>query len=391
MLAKVFPNFIFIPVSTRTNPQKERPALVLYCSSSAWGGLEQMVARLGDWLLRDGIRVCILCVEDSPLYLEAMRLGIGMAWPIQRKYFDFISAIKLAYTMKTWGYPPLLISHNNDLDLGAWAHRFAGGGFDLWYWQHMRLGIPKKGIFQQMRQKRLIGWLTALPYLRDEVLAKTVVPSERIHLVPPGIDVAQFAPLATSKAELRQSLNLPVDVFLVGIVGRLDPQKGQAFIIVALTTLPATIHLAMMGESTKNEHGPNYGEVLLNQANQLGVELRVHLIPFRNETAAFYQAVDCIIMATDGETYGLVTVEALASGTPVLGSHSGGTVDLLGNGEFGYLYKPGNQADMCGQLLYIQAHTEEARGKASAGLSSIVKERSKEVLVSRFKAIVLGR
>ena len=52
-----------------------------------------------------------------------------------------------------------------------------------------------------------------------------------------------------------------------------------------------------------------------------------------------------VLMCTSGETYGMVTAEALAAGTPVLGSRSGGTIDLLGNGRYGYLYEPGDEAD----------------------------------------------
>ncbi|MCI0473611.1 MAG: glycosyltransferase family 4 protein, partial [Ignavibacteria bacterium] len=55
------------------------------------------------------------------------------------------------------------------------------------------------------------------------------------------------------------------------------------------------------------------------------------------ETA--YSAIDCFVLTTPTETYGMVTLEAMASRVPVIGSDSGGTVEILDNGKCGLLYK----------------------------------------------------
>jgi glycosyltransferase involved in cell wall biosynthesis len=64
----------------------------------------------------------------------------------------------------------------------------------------------------------------------------------------------------------------------------------------------------------------------------------------------FYSALDALIMATKAETFGMVTLEAIAHGIPVVGSNAGGTPDLLKHDAFGRLFEPLNAADLAVQM-----------------------------------------
>lgn len=73
---------------------------------------------------------------------------------------------------------------------------------------------------------------------------------------------------------------------------------------------------------------------------ELNVEKFVHFRPFTEQTEIAFAALNVFIMASIGETYGMVTVEAMASGVPVIGTNSGGTPELLDFGKAGLLVPP---------------------------------------------------
>lgn len=367
--------------------------MILLCTSPAWGGLEQAVARLARRLRQEDLPVEVLAPAGSPLYEHLQDTGLVKAWGRSRKYFDFSAASHLSRYLQAAGNPPLVISHNYDLDVAAWAHLFSGSSFRLWYWQHMMVGVPKKGIFQRFRQSRLTGWLTPLEYLRQEALEKTTLPPEKIHLVPPGVDVRIFAQNGHSKESYRQIFGLPTQGTVLGLIGRLDPRKGHSFALQALRQInDPKIHLAFMGEATRSEKGmdADYASSLILEADRLGIRKQVHFIPFQENTAPFYHAVDDVLMCTDGETYGMVTIEALAAGTPVIGSGSAGTKDLLGKGAYGFLYEPGDLTDFCLKIRLALANPDLAYHKTEAGRAYLYREADISVTVARFKDLVLG-
>jgi glycosyltransferase involved in cell wall biosynthesis len=76
------------------------------------------------------------------------------------------------------------------------------------------------------------------------------------------------------------------------------------------------------------------------------LEDRVFIRPFRKDIVTFYKAVDACLMASKAETVGMVTLESLASGTPILGSNAGGTPEILDGGKFGILFETQNSESL---------------------------------------------
>jgi glycosyltransferase involved in cell wall biosynthesis len=79
---------------------------------------------------------------------------------------------------------------------------------------------------------------------------------------------------------------------------------------------------------------------MLDLIREAGLTDRVFVRPFRKDIAVFYKAIDAFVMASKAETFGMVTIEAMACGTPVIGSNAGGTPELLQFGKLGYLFEP---------------------------------------------------
>ena len=108
-------------------------------------------------------------------------------------------------------------------------------------------------------------------------------------------------------------------------------------------------HLLIVGEPTKNE-STGYLEKIRNfmAENQLGNRVSLH--DYISNTEMFYQACDLVVVPSNAETFGMVTIEAMASGKAIIGTNTAGTPEILGSGEFGLLYTPDDSSDFIAQI-----------------------------------------
>lgn len=142
-----------------------------------------------------------------------------------------------------------------------------------------------------------------------------------IHIVYNGIDTGRFH--QGDSVNARDTLNLPHDKTLVGVIGRIEfRQKQQHLLVEALAGDPklrSTCHLVFAGE------GPDRAD-LADIVSRLGVSATI--LPWC-DPAHVYQAIDALVIPSRYEGLPLVMLEALASGTSVLGSDRDGMKDLL--------------------------------------------------------------
>ena len=173
-------------------------------------------------------------------------------------------------------------------------------------------------------------------------------PDRDIHLIPGGTDIDRFQPAADKQA-VRQRLGLPLDRTLLLSVRRLAPRMGLDNLLRALPAIVARRPNALLLIGGK---GPERAP-LERLAAELGMEAHVRLLGFipDDALAAHYQAADLFVLPTLAlEGFGLVTVEALACGLPVVGTPVGATPEILG-GLDKRLVAPGTAPDALAQAI----------------------------------------
>jgi glycosyltransferase involved in cell wall biosynthesis len=151
-------------------------------------------------------------------------------------------------------------------------------------------------------------------------------PTERLRVVPGGVDVRRFTP-AADRAAIRRALDLPDDGPLLLTVGRFVPAKGFAALLAALGEVRsrgAGVHLVLGGL------GPLEAR-LREQVRALALQQSVTFAGnlSGDRLVRHYQAADLFVLSSCFEPFGLVTLEALACGTPVLTSPVAGSAVVV--------------------------------------------------------------
>lgn len=364
------------------------------CPSRSWGGLEINVYRLSRWLKNRGHEVILYGYEDSPLYKACRDDGLEVR-PLNShsKFSDISLSIKLARMFRD-DKVGLVISHlNNKFLLVTLAKLLAGNSLVLAYYQHMHVGVDKKDFFHSWLYNQLDYWITPVPILGRNVLDKTNVKAEIIRIIPFGIEMAPFSINQPDKFEARKKFNLPPEATIAGVVGRIDPKKGQHILIEAAKKVHQAgypIHVAIIGGNTLNEK-TGYDQKLHQLTAQLELNDYVHFLGHQHETEQAFAVLDIFCMTTGSETYGMVTIEAMASGLPVIGTNDGGTVDLLDEGKTGYLVKPFDPDELAMRIIYCLNHHEETlqvgQNAQKEALSKYSHERQLDLLEVLFDEI----
>jgi 1,2-diacylglycerol 3-alpha-glucosyltransferase len=193
--------------------------------------------------------------------------------------------------------------------------------------------------------------------VRDQLQARGV--TTPIAVVPTGVDLARFRPL--ERAAAQRALALPAAEPLVLYVGRLDREKSVDRVLLAFERIAGTLggaHLWLVGQGKE-------AEPLRRLAAGLSAAPRIHFAGVRahEDLAAWYQAADLFLFASETETQGLVLAEAAACGLPAVAVIAPGCEEVVRDGETGVLTKS-NPAALAEAAIGLLLDGERRAGMA---------------------------
>ncbi|MEG0248464.1 MAG: glycosyltransferase [Pseudomonas sp.] len=151
-------------------------------------------------------------------------------------------------------------------------------------------------------------------------------PAERIQTLYNRIDIEALQAALVPDQQARQALGLDPQAWIVGNVGRLHPDKDQATLLrgfaQALPGLPGNARLAILG---KGRLEPS----LKALAGELGIADRVDFLGQVADARRYFKAFDAFALSSDHEPFGMVLLEAMVAGVPVLATACGGAVEVV--------------------------------------------------------------
>ncbi|HSB40231.1 MAG TPA: glycosyltransferase [Methylomirabilota bacterium] len=183
--------------------------------------------------------------------------------------------------------------------------------------------------------------------------------SERIAVIPCGVDTELFQPMDPAKA--RDLLELPPDPLLL-YVGRLTPIKGLDTLLEAMAAIPEPAYLLVVG-GEQDEPGNGHGAALRARVAARGLDRRVRFLRAQPQRRLrlFYAAADATVMPSYYESFGMVALEAMACGSPVVASRVGGLTTTVQDGVTGRLVPEGDPAALAAAITPLLGSAEGRR------------------------------
>lgn len=192
----------------------------------------------------------------------------------------------------------------------------------------------------------------------SQAVAENIVGSGwRAHttLIPNAVGDAYFE-AGPGKTACRRQLGLPEAGWVVGVPGSLRPVKGHAFFLKAAAEIAQrfpSCHFAITGGGRAG-----YRASLERLALEKGISEHVHFTGRLDEMATFYRACDVACVPSSAEPFGRTVIEALAMGTPVVGTAVGGIQETIANGETGLLVDYGDVSALVQAIEKILCNEE---------------------------------
>ena len=214
---------------------------------------------------------------------------------------------------------------------------------------------------------------------------KAGFPAEKVHHIPHGIDMEEYAPVsATDQEGLRRALGLPVDATLVIYTGRLIEGKGLQTLLSAMTSLSGlpSWQLVLVGSGAGQVI--SIEESLQKQAQSEGLRGRVTFTGRVENVARYLQAADIFAFPTLDEALGMSLVEAQACGLPAVASFTGGVPDIVQDQVTGLLVPPGEAAPLVQGLRDLITNPGRRQSMGRAARARMLEHFAFDVMVRRY-------
>jgi glycosyltransferase involved in cell wall biosynthesis len=206
---------------------------------------------------------------------------------------------------------------------------------------------------------------------RDALRRGTVFLERRTTVVHPGIDVVSFA--RGDRERVRRELGISSAAFLVGMLARYDAWKGHATFLDAAERVRAArsdVEFVIAGGALNADALPHVARLAAQveaRARSAPLAGAVHVLGHRDDVADVLAALDVFVCPSEREPFGLVIVEAMAAGTPVVASDTGGPVEIVEDERSGLLFRTGDAEALAARVLQLQGDAPLRARLAAAG------------------------
>lgn len=239
----------------------------------------------------------------------------------------------------------------------------------VWHIREIHTGLSRVGRWLSCWMRASSQAIFAVSRASQAAFFPGRVDDPKLHIIYDGIDVTRFHP-ERQGAAIRAEFGLAADTPLAGVVGRIAHWKGhRAFLDAAAWVYrrcPEARFLVVGDAVTEGDLALK--QALQSQVHRLGLEEAVIFTGVREDVPEIMAALDVHVLPSEmPEPWGLVVLEAMASGLPVIATRQGGPLEMVVDGVTGHLVPP-NDAEAMGQaMLALFENPEQARAMGQAG------------------------
>jgi len=350
------------------------------------GGIQTYCYQLAKKLTSLGEKIVVLApgVEGALEFDKRQNFKIIRIRKKISLYFTFFSTLRRERIEK------ILVAHRaNYARLASWANILLKTPYDIIAYGGEIL-LPKRKSAIKKNFARAEKVITISNFTKGRLI-EIGIPEKKIAVIHPGVDPAKFNP-ELSPAEIRKRFNLE-NKRVILTVSHLVKRKGHHNVLKTLPQvlekIPNLIYL-IIGKGTEEEK-------LKGVVKDLKLEDKVIFAGKvkEEELPLYYGACDLFIMPSyeikekgDVEGFGIVYLEAGASGKPVIGGYSGGVPDAIIDGETGLLVDPLNINQIAEALVKLLTNPEFSRKLGEKGRKRVEQELNWQEMAKKIKGII---
>jgi glycosyltransferase involved in cell wall biosynthesis len=261
-----------------------------------------------------------------------------------------------------------------------------------WLWTchgwWLRPRIWQRGLFRRAGHAFAVSRAARDGFLGDPPF----MPPDRIEVQPLGVDVTRFTPDVDGSA-FRAEFDIPPDAPVITIMGRFQPIKGHLnFLKMAARIAPdyPDARFLLVGDNVLDGAvGDRHkAAVLAAVASDPHLRRQVIVTGFRDDAPQVMAATDVLVCASDFESFGMVHLEAMASGTAVVSTNRGGPAEIVRAGETGLLVPPKDPAALADAVRALLDDPARRAAFGQAGRDRAVAVYAVTHYADRFAAVL---
>lgn len=347
-----------------------------------WGGQSNRILTESLGVARRGWDVVISAPGDSQLIARAEAQGLAVD-----KSVKYVGGLRWGLINDVRAMKAILLRYQPDI-----IHLH--GGRDSWAFAKAMLLLPAEKRPIVLRTKHNIfpvadhvlnrwqygkcfdGIVCISSAIVEQLAAKPYINRDKLVTIPSAIDADRFNVAPGTRKKVRTELGYTDDEVVIGITGRLRPEKAHD---VLFRAVPLVVQACPQARFVCFGSGSLGGE-LKDMLSASGVEQYVKMAGFRKDVPQCLSALDVYTQPSRSEGLGTSVLEACAAGLPVAASNSGGIPDIIEDGINGLLVPVEDHTALARALIQLVRNPQQGAAMGSAGREKIRRDFSVERL-----------
>jgi glycosyltransferase involved in cell wall biosynthesis len=329
-----------------------KPNILFINSITLYGGGEVWMLTVMKALAERGYSVTLICKPEAEIIKYANKETIEVL-PIRiAGDFDPFTISRLIKIYKKGKFDIVIANVGKDIRLAGLVAKFVSGVSVIALHQVDR--EIKNNLRYRFTYNSLANMIVVNSFATKNTLLKSApwLLDKNIKVVYHGIDYEKFS-IANTK-DIRTELGLSQQDLIIGFVGRLSVQKGVKYMLDAFKLVAEkfkNVHLVIVGTGELEE-------MVKESATELNLEDRIHLLGFRKDIPDLMRTFDIFLLPSLWEGFGIVLIEAMAAGKPVVATNTSSIPEIVEDGRSGILVPPENAEAISDALKKIISEPE---------------------------------
>jgi glycosyltransferase involved in cell wall biosynthesis len=362
------------------------------------GGRSQAIRTLLQGLRHLGVECDLCCLEELTCAPQDVGGLVGAVDALERRNLVDWKALCRLHAFCRERRIRVIHAHDAASQFAAALVRLRHPGIRLLMTFHRTLGF-ESARFRDRARNAFAGLLssaiiTGSRERQQHFLRENLVHPRKVLRIPFGVDTRRFRPDPATRAATRQELGLGPDDLALGAVGHFGEEKGLHVVLKAFAALargraspPPTLVVVGDGNDARRE--------LLRSLAGESSPGRVVFTGQRGDVERLLPAFDLLVHAPRQEAFGLVLIEAMAVGLPVVATAVGGVRDIIRHGDNGLLVAPDCPQDLAAAAAQVLASEELRRRMGRRSREIVEREFRLELYAQRhlrlYRGLLAGR